>query len=211
MPLQGDSDQALHSLVEKSKRLRGTLHEFSILNDLARAISASLNTQEIIQTIVRRSLRALNAEQGVITLVEEQSGQSMKTLLRTMVSSSEHEQLHLSQALLGWTHLNKKAIVINDPKTDHGRGQTHPVVRTAKGFDSEAGKPAEGSTGLPTKRDAPKGTSQRNHRAPSQVRTPAVRRKGDLRTMARRESGRLNRRGERQSSAIDEGLPVMEP
>ena len=118
MPSQASSNQALHSLEEENKRLKRAVDELSILNDLARAIGASLNTQEIIQTIVRRSLRALNAEQGVITLVEEQSVQSMRTLVRTMVSSSDREQFHLSQALLGWMHLNKKPIVINDPKTD---------------------------------------------------------------------------------------------
>jgi sigma-B regulation protein RsbU (phosphoserine phosphatase) len=111
-------DQALRILEEENKRLKRAVDELSILNDLARAIGASLNTQEIIQTIVRRSLRATSAEQGVITLVEEQSNQSMKTLVRTMVSSKEQEHFHFSQALLGWMHLNKKPLVINDPKTD---------------------------------------------------------------------------------------------
>jgi sigma-B regulation protein RsbU (phosphoserine phosphatase) len=111
-------DQTLHILEEENKRLKRAVDELSILNDLARAIGASLNTQEIIQTIVRRSLRAISAEQGVITLVEEQSNQSMKTLVRTMVSSKEQEHFHFSQALLGWMHLNKKPLVINDPKND---------------------------------------------------------------------------------------------
>jgi phosphoserine phosphatase RsbU/P len=111
-------DQAFRLLEEENKRLKRAVDELSILNDLARAIGASLNTQEIIQTIVRRSLRATSAEQGVITLVEEQSNQSMKTLVRTMVSSKEQEHFHFSQALLGWMHLNKKPLVINDPKND---------------------------------------------------------------------------------------------
>jgi sigma-B regulation protein RsbU (phosphoserine phosphatase) len=115
MPLQ---DQSLRLLEEENKRLKRAVDELSILNDLARAIGASLNTQEIIQTIVRRSLRAIDAEQGVITLVEEQSNQSMKTLVRTMVSSKEQEHFHFSQALLGWMHLNKKPLVINDPRND---------------------------------------------------------------------------------------------
>jgi sigma-B regulation protein RsbU (phosphoserine phosphatase) len=118
MPSQASHDQLLHSLEEENKRLKRAVEELSILNDLARAIGASLNTQEIIQTIVRRSLRASSAEQGVITLVEEQSNQSMKTLVRTMVSSREQEHFHFNQALLGWMHLNKKPLVINDPKTD---------------------------------------------------------------------------------------------
>ena len=118
MPPSASQDQALRALEEENKRLKRAVDELSILNDLARAIGASLNTQEIIQTIVRRSLRAISAEQGVITLVEEQSQQSMKTLVRTMVSSKEQEHFHFSQALLGWMHLNKKPLVINDPKND---------------------------------------------------------------------------------------------
>lgn len=65
-------DTLLKTLQEENQRLKRAVDELSILNDLARAIGASLNTQEIIQTIVRRSLRAMNAEQGVITLVDEQ-------------------------------------------------------------------------------------------------------------------------------------------
>jgi sigma-B regulation protein RsbU (phosphoserine phosphatase) len=118
MPPQANHDPAIRSLEDENKRLKRAVEELSVLNDLARAIGASLNTQDIIQTIVRRSLRAVGAEQGVITLVEERSEQSMKTLVRTMVSSGEQEQFHFSQALLGWMHLNKKPLVINDPRTD---------------------------------------------------------------------------------------------
>lgn len=118
MPPQANLDPAFRSLEEENKRLKRAVEELSVLNDLARAIGASVNTQEIIQTIVRRSLRAVGAEQGVITLVEERSEQSMKTLVRTMASSSDQEHFHFSQALLGWMHLNKKPLVITDPKTD---------------------------------------------------------------------------------------------
>jgi sigma-B regulation protein RsbU (phosphoserine phosphatase) len=105
-------------LEEENRRLKRAVEELSILNDLGRAISASLDSQEIMQTIIRRSLRAVNAEQGVITLVDEQASQPMKTLVRTMVSSSDHEQFQVSQALLGWMHLNKKPLLLNEPKTD---------------------------------------------------------------------------------------------
>jgi serine phosphatase RsbU (regulator of sigma subunit) len=42
----------------------------------------------------------------------------MKTLVRAMVTSAEHQQFHLSQNLLGWMHLNKKALLSNSPRTD---------------------------------------------------------------------------------------------
>ncbi|MDL1894370.1 GAF domain-containing protein, partial [Sphingobacteriales bacterium CHB3] len=108
----------LHSLQEENRRLRRAVEELSILNDLAGAISASLNSQEIMQTIVRRSLRALNAEQGLVTLVEEQADSSMKTLIRANVSSSAHEEFHVNQALVGWMQLNKKPLLLNEPHND---------------------------------------------------------------------------------------------
>lgn len=103
---------------EENRRLRRAVEELSILNDLARAISASLDSQEIMSTIIRRSLRAVHAEQGVITLVDHQSADTMKTLVRAMVSSTEHEKFHLNQTLLGWMHLNKIPLLMNSPQTD---------------------------------------------------------------------------------------------
>ena len=103
---------------EENRRLRRAVEELSVLNDLARAIGASLNLQDIMQTIIHRSLRAVHAEQGVITLVDQPGGDSMKTLVRTMVSSSSHPQYHFNQSLLGWMYLNKKPLLVTDPKHD---------------------------------------------------------------------------------------------
>lgn len=105
-------------LVEENRRLKRAVEELSILNDLSRAIGASLNSQDIMQTIIHRSLRAVHAEQGVITLVDRQAGDSMKTLVRSMVSSSDQQKYHFNQSLLGWMHLNKKPLVINNPQQD---------------------------------------------------------------------------------------------
>jgi sigma-B regulation protein RsbU (phosphoserine phosphatase) len=105
-------------LLEENLRLRRAVEELSVLNDLGRAIGASLNSQEIMQTIIHRSLRALHAEQGVITLVDQEPDQPLKTLVRSMVSSAAHAHYHFNQSLLGWMHLNKKPITINDPSHD---------------------------------------------------------------------------------------------
>ncbi|MGA9121459.1 MAG: GAF domain-containing SpoIIE family protein phosphatase [Bacteroidota bacterium] len=105
-------------LLDENRRLKHAVQELSILNDLARAIGGSLDPQEIINTIIRRSLRAINAEQGVITLVDQAANDPMRTLVRAMVSSTEHEEFHLTQSLLGWMHLNKKPLLVNSPRTD---------------------------------------------------------------------------------------------
>ncbi len=106
------------SLLKENQRLRRAVEELSILNDLAREIGASVNSEEIMKKVIHRSIRAVHAEQGMITLVEPQSGDSMQTLIRSMVSSSEHQAFHLDQALLGWMHLNKSPLVIHEPESD---------------------------------------------------------------------------------------------
>ena len=103
---------------EENRRLKRAVEELSILNDLARAIGASVNLQDIMRTIIHRSIRAIRAEQGVITLVDHRAQDVMKTLVRTMASSSQSPQYHFSQSLLGWMHLNKKPLMLNDPRTD---------------------------------------------------------------------------------------------
>lgn len=112
------SDTSGTPLQEENRRLRRAVEELSVLNDLARAIGASLNSQEIMRTIVHRSLRAINAEQGVITLVDAHASEPMKTLIRTAVSSAAYSPYHFNQSLLGWMHLNKKPLTLNDPRND---------------------------------------------------------------------------------------------
>lgn len=107
-----------HVLVDENRRLKHAVEELSILNDLARAIGASLDPQEIIGTIVRKSLRAVNAEQGVIHLVDSTATDPMKTLVREMASSREHEHFRINQTLVGWMQLNKKPLMMNAPRTD---------------------------------------------------------------------------------------------
>jgi phosphoserine phosphatase RsbU/P len=53
--------QSIDMLQDEVRRLRRAVEELSILNDLARAIGASLNAEEIMQIIIRRSQRAVNA------------------------------------------------------------------------------------------------------------------------------------------------------
>jgi sigma-B regulation protein RsbU (phosphoserine phosphatase) len=119
-PAGEETEQAgrLEALKEENIRLTRALEELSMLNELAREIGASRDSQAIMDRIIRRSLKAVNAQQAVITMVSEQALEPMKTLVRAMVTSAEHQQFHLSQNLLGWMHLNKKALLSNSPRTD---------------------------------------------------------------------------------------------
>ena len=116
--MENPSAKDLQNLEDENRRLRRAVEELSILNDLARLIGGSMNSQEIMQTIIHRSLRAVHAEQGVITLVDAEANKPMRTLVRSMQSSGDHPQFHLTESILGWMHLNKKPLMINDPLND---------------------------------------------------------------------------------------------
>ncbi len=107
------------NIIEDNRRLRRAVDELTTLNDLARAIAALRDSQEVMDTIIRRSMKVVHAEQGVITLVDRTEERAMKTLVRAAGSSTEHEQFHMNQNLLGWMHINKKPLVVNDPGNDN--------------------------------------------------------------------------------------------
>jgi len=115
-------DAAVQTLQIENQRLKRAVEELSFLNDLARAIGASTNLQEIMQTIIRRSLQGVHAEQGVITLVGAQAGDPTKTLVRDMVTSSEHQPFRPNQSLLGWMYRYKTTLLLNDPRRDERFG-----------------------------------------------------------------------------------------
>jgi sigma-B regulation protein RsbU (phosphoserine phosphatase) len=112
------SDESLEILRAENRQLKRAVEELSILNDLSRAIGASVDSQDIIRKIVDRSMRAVQAEQTVVTLVDRNATQPMKTLVRAMTSSAEHPHYHLNENLLGWMHLYKKPLLTNEPAKD---------------------------------------------------------------------------------------------
>lgn len=110
--------QDIGGLREENQRLKRAVDELCILNELASTISALSDFEDVVRKIIGRSIRAIDAEQGVITLVEEHPNHPAKTLVRTTVSSAEHAHFHLDEALLGWMILNKRPLTVNNPRTD---------------------------------------------------------------------------------------------
>lgn len=113
-PINLDRDQ----LEEENRKLRRALDELAVLNELALEIGAKFDLQEILQTIVKRSIKSLRAEQGTVTLVKLQPQEIRQTIIRTQQSTDHGQPFHLDQALLGWMQLNKLPLVIHDPKHD---------------------------------------------------------------------------------------------
>jgi sigma-B regulation protein RsbU (phosphoserine phosphatase) len=114
-----DDGAAVESLREEIRRLRQSVETLSILNDLAVAMGTSSNPDDAIEKLVDRSMRAVNAEQAVVTLLDRSESPSMETQVRIVSSSAQHQSYSVNESLLGWMLLNKKPLVISDPSKDH--------------------------------------------------------------------------------------------
>src|SRR2546423_732557 len=114
----------LATLRVENGQLRRAVQELSTLNDLSRAIGASMHSEEVLQTIISRSLKAVNAEEGVVTLLErgrsgiDASRIYANTLVRANGDGGRAGSFHATQALLGWMQLHKKPLSIADAATD---------------------------------------------------------------------------------------------
>jgi serine phosphatase RsbU (regulator of sigma subunit) len=112
------SNPRLGQLQLENQRLRRAVEELSILNDLATAIGGTSDPTEIMRIIVKRSLKTVGAEQGVITLIDQKTSDPSKTLIRTMESSTRRQAIHPDQSVLGWMMTYQRPLVINDTESD---------------------------------------------------------------------------------------------
>ncbi|MDQ7052327.1 MAG: SpoIIE family protein phosphatase [candidate division KSB1 bacterium] len=110
--------QRLAALKAENLRLQRAVKELSVLNELTGAISASLDPQKIMQTIIQRSIQAVRARQGDITLLNHQSPAMTQTLVRTMDSSVTDDPFHFNQSLLGWMLKNRQPLNVAHPQQD---------------------------------------------------------------------------------------------
>ena len=121
-------------LSEENQRLRKAVEELSILNDLARVISSTMTQDAVIEAVVKRAVRATGGQQGMITMVDEESPTEMKTLIRAQNSASNMQTFHLNQNILGWMMINKKPLLANDLHNDprfsgvHVEGSFHSLL-----------------------------------------------------------------------------------
>lgn len=111
-------ERQVDALTAENERLRRAVDELSILNELATDIGGTHDLEAIIRKIVRRSLEVVEAEQGVITMVEDaqEEGDAMKTFIRTSFDASSLESLRPDEALLGWMRTHQRPLCLNAPR-----------------------------------------------------------------------------------------------
>ena len=83
--------QDLKQLQIENQRLRVAVEELSVLNEIATAISSTLDLSRVIELIVQKCVKHLKVDQGAIWLLEEKDETTpLKTMFRQVNSKAEH-------------------------------------------------------------------------------------------------------------------------
>lgn len=102
----------------ENERLRRSVEELALLNEVATALGAAKNLDAILHRIVRAGIDAVGAAQGTVTLIDAARSDENRTAVRTSVRSSEGAAFRPNGVLLGWMHWYRKPIRVDDPATD---------------------------------------------------------------------------------------------
>jgi len=107
------------ALEEENKRLRNAIAELSILNDIATTISSTQPVDLIVDLIVKKCVKHLNVEQGVVMLLnEEDKDKPLHTMIREQQSSSDLLPYRFDAQLTGWMLKNQSPLLVNKLKED---------------------------------------------------------------------------------------------
>ncbi len=106
----------LKKLEQENARLKKTVEVLWTINHLARIISSTMPVNQILEKVVSVSLKAVQAEQGTISLINEQENKEdpFKTLIRKVDVTTPGGKYRLDQELSGWMIKNRKPLMIND-------------------------------------------------------------------------------------------------
>jgi sigma-B regulation protein RsbU (phosphoserine phosphatase) len=107
------------ALEEENKRLRNAIAELSIVNDIATTINSTQPVEQVVDLIVKKCVKHLNVEQGVIMLLnEEDKDKPLHTMIREQQSSSDLLPYRFDAQLTGWMLKNQSPLLVNKLKED---------------------------------------------------------------------------------------------
>jgi len=105
-------------LTTENARLRRAVAELSLINDTAREIAGSLDSSNVVERIIHRARKAVDAEQAAVVLVDADAGGEPRTLVRTVTLQGSDPIWHLDEQLLGWMSAHRQPLLSNQPQSD---------------------------------------------------------------------------------------------
>ena len=114
-----DEEKKINELLEENSRLRVTIEELTILNEIATAVSSVQSLDDIESLIIKKCLKYLAAEEGVIMLLNNSDqDKPFQTIMRTQNSILNSSSYRINDQVMGWILRYKTALTVNNFKED---------------------------------------------------------------------------------------------
>ncbi len=115
-----NQDQILLSKLQTENiKLRTAVEELSVINEITTAITSTQSIEKIVDKIIRKCVKHLKVEQGVVMLLDEKDqDKPFHTMIRKQDSTTNLLPYRLDTQLTGWMLVNKNPLLINDFQND---------------------------------------------------------------------------------------------
>ena len=113
-----ETHKKIKELKAEVERLKSSVNELKILNEIALSTGRATDIDEILNLIVHKCVSVFNAEQGSILLLTKNEKEPFKTIIRQDDSNSLKHTYHIGSNITGWVLLNKEPLIIEELSGD---------------------------------------------------------------------------------------------
>jgi signal transduction histidine kinase/DNA-binding response OmpR family regulator len=113
-----ESSSKVKELEHEVKQLRNAVEELKVLNEIAVSAGMATDVDQMLNIIVKKSIRAIDAEQSLILLVTKNQDDPFKTIKRQDDTSKLQHNYRVGRHITGWVLLNKESLIIEDLSKD---------------------------------------------------------------------------------------------
>jgi signal transduction histidine kinase len=121
-----ENSKLYHSVVAKNnalllaqRELQHKTDDLNILYEIERDLSSSHSLDELLERLLDRAIRTLEAEAGSIALRDRNSDRlRFRTVAGPVAQRLLHRTLSVGEGIIGWAAAKKQALLVNDPEND---------------------------------------------------------------------------------------------
>jgi len=111
--------EKINQIEKENIRLKEAVEELSIINEIAVAISSTMEVEQIVDLIIKKCVKHLKAEQADVMLLDEtEAGNPFHTMIRRADTTANISPYRLDDQLTGWMLKHQKPLLVNDFAND---------------------------------------------------------------------------------------------
>lgn len=111
-------NNTISQLEGEVQRLKSAVEELTVLNDLAITASSSLEVDQVLDIIIEKSIKAVQAEQGSILLVTPHQENPLQTLVRQADRHSRMLNYKVGSHITGWVLKHNQPLIVENLSKD---------------------------------------------------------------------------------------------